>query len=292
MLHANGFSDAELDNFKHQMRVNILHTIIALCRATNLNEFSTPAKRDDAVYFASINVYETELTPTIATRIEELWNEMALREVYDRRSTLQLQSNAKYLLESAVRVADPFYEPTEQDILTTKIRTTGVVELQFILDGVKFKVLDVGGQRAERKKWHIFFPDVSALIFVVALDDYDLKLREDEKVNRMEDSMTLFSQICNMPIFGDTSIILFLNKKDLFKEKLLRSDLTLLFPDYPGGDYKFACSFVERKYLEKLNTNRKLYSHFTCGISTKNIRQVFNDVRTSILLANLQATGF
>jgi hypothetical protein len=59
-------------------------------------------------------------------------------------------------------------------------------------------------------------------------------MREDEKVNRMEDSMTLFSQICNMPVFDDTSIILFLNKKDLFKEKLLRSDLSVLFPDYEG----------------------------------------------------------
>jgi guanine nucleotide-binding protein G(i) subunit alpha len=45
ILHANGFSEAEIDNFKHQIRINILHAIIALCRASNMNEFVTPARR-------------------------------------------------------------------------------------------------------------------------------------------------------------------------------------------------------------------------------------------------------
>ena len=53
-------------------------------------------------------------------------------------------------------------------------------------------MVDVGGQRNERKKWIHCFQDVTALIFCVAMSEYDLKLYEDERVNRMHESVTLF----------------------------------------------------------------------------------------------------
>ena len=48
-----------------------------------------------------------------------------------------------------------------------------------------------------------------------ALSEYDLTLEEDEDVNRMHESMKLFSSICNNKWFEAASIILFLNKKVL-----------------------------------------------------------------------------
>ena len=51
----------------------------------------------------------------------------------------------------------------------------------------------------------------------------------------MQESLKLFDSICNNKWFGDTSIILFLNKKDLFEEKILRSPLTICFPEYTGN---------------------------------------------------------
>lgn len=63
---------------------------------------------------------------------------------------------------------------------------------------------------------------------------YDLVLAEDEEMNRMIESMKLFDSICNSKWFVDTSIILFLNKKDLFEEKIKISPLTICFPEYTG----------------------------------------------------------
>lgn len=63
---------------------------------------------------------------------------------------------------------------------------------------------------------------------------YDLVLAEDEEMNRMIESMKLFDSICNSKWFVDTSIILFLNKKDLFEEKIRRSPLNSCFPEYTG----------------------------------------------------------
>ena len=82
----------------------------------------------------------------------------------------------------------------------------------------------MGGQRS----------DVTAIIFRVAMSEYDQALHEDEKTNRMQESLKLFDSICNNKWFTDTSIILFLNKKDLFAEKIKRSPLTVCFPEYPG----------------------------------------------------------
>jgi len=41
-------------------------------------------------------------------------------------------------------------------------------------------MFDVGGQRSERKKWIHCFEGVTAIIFIVAMSEYDLMLAEDQ----------------------------------------------------------------------------------------------------------------
>ena len=114
-------------------------------------------------------------------------------------------------------------------------------------------IFDVGGQRSERKKWINCYEDVTAVIFCVALSGYDLLLAEDDEVvcrplllivlqpclffyqkNRMRESLKLFDSICNNKWFVDTAIILFLNKKDIFEQKIRTSPLQICFPEYKG----------------------------------------------------------
>lgn len=75
-------------------------------------------------------------------------------------------------------------------------------------------------------------------------------LAEDEEMNRMIESMKLFDSICNSKWFVETSIILFLNKKDLFEEKISKSPLTICFPEYTG---KYLFMLFE-KYLKFSNS--------------------------------------
>ncbi|EPY84355.1 hypothetical protein CB1_000482006 [Camelus ferus] len=106
-------------------------------------------------------------------------------------------------------------------------------------------MFDVGGKQSERKKWIRRFAGVPAIIFCVALSAYDLVLAEDKEMNRMHESMKLFDSICNK-WFTDTSIILFLNKKDLFEEKITHSPLTICFPEYTGANkYDEAASYIQ-----------------------------------------------
>lgn len=100
---------------------------------------------------------------------------------------------------------------------------------------------DVGGQRSQRRKWVYCFEDAKAVLFIVALSGYDMTLLEDPSVNRLEESLNLFEQIVNNRWFKEASFVLFLNKLDLFREKIMSTSrhLRQFFPDYRGNTQSY-----------------------------------------------------
>ena len=121
-----------------------------------------------------------------------------------------MNDSAKYFLDQLDAITSPYFLPSTQDILRSRVKTTGIVEINFKVKDLNFRVFDVGGQRSERKKWIHCFEDVTSIIFLVALSEYDLVLVEDESVNRMQESLRLFDSICNNKYFVNTAFILFL----------------------------------------------------------------------------------
>jgi len=275
ILHLNGFTEDELDNFRTDIRVNILQSISSLV-SNALPSSIRPELQEYAREISEINEYKTQLTPELARVVANLWKDKAVKESYNKRADVQIQSNASFLLDSVERIASADYIPTETDILCCRVRTTGVVEVKFVVENVMFKIMDVGGQRSERKKWINFFDGISALMYVVALDEYDLKLFEDETANRMLESLRLWEEMCNAAVFAKTPTILFLNKKDLLKEKLLKVNLSNYFPEYKGGsDYKQACAFIKHKFVS-LNRGQKKH------IYSSNLRYLYKKYTTSV----------
>lgn len=51
---------------------------------------------------------------------------------------------------------------------------------------------------------------------------FDQRLEEDSRVNRLEDSINLWTSICSSKLLAKTQLILFLNKCDLLRRKLKR----------------------------------------------------------------------
>lgn len=100
----------------------------------------------------------------------------------------------------------------------------------------------------------------------------------------MQESLKLFDSICNNKWFTDTSIILFLNKKDLFEEKIRKSPLTICFPEYTGGqEYGEAAAYIQAQFEAKnKSTSKEIYCHMTCATDTNNIQFVSFDLPTLI----------
>lgn len=86
--------------------------------------------------------------------------------------------------DSIDRIGAVDYIPTDQDILRSRVKTTGITETTFRIGDLTYRMFDVGGQRSERKKWIHCFENVTAIIFLVAISEYDQVLIEDESVVR------------------------------------------------------------------------------------------------------------
>eukprot|EP00301_Raphidiophrys_heterophryoidea_P005702 c12363_g1_i1.p2 GENE.c12363_g1_i1~~c12363_g1_i1.p2 ORF type:complete len:198 (+),score=44.24 c12363_g1_i1:551-1144(+) len=197
-------------------------------------------------------------------------------------------------MEHIARVSASQYLPTTEDVLRVRVKTTGIVENQWTMNGTLFRMFDVGGQRSERRKWIHHFDNVTAVIFVAALSEFDQTLEEDPTMNRMLEALTLFDQICNSRFFLATSMILFLNKKDLFEKKILTADLRVCFPDYTGTqDFESTAGFIETKFIERnRQPERRVYVHRTCATNTDNIAFVFNAVKDIVFQSSLRGSGF
>ncbi|CUM47528.1 Guanine nucleotide-binding protein subunit alpha [Debaryomyces fabryi] len=230
----------------------------------------------------------------IADAISKLWElDSGIQNCFDRSNEFQLESSAVYYFECIHKFADPTYLCNDMDILKGRIKTTGITETNFNINSFKFKVLDAGGQRLERKKWIHCFDNITAILFVLAISEYDQMLFEDEKVNRMHESIILFDSLCNSKWFLNTPFILFLNKIDLFESKLSKSPLRKYFPDYTGKatDLDEAVKFFEKIFLNLNTTKKPIYVHRTCATDSKSMKFVLSAVTDLIVQQNLMKSG-
>jgi guanine nucleotide-binding protein G(o) subunit alpha len=173
------------------------------------------------------------------------------------------------------------------------VRTTGIVENRFEVEKNNFQIFDVGGQRNERKKWIHCFEGVTAVLFVCAISEYDQTCFEDETTNRMKEALSLFDEIANSRFFVDSAMILFLNKRDLFAEKIKRVPLKVCFPEYEGKDeYDESIAYIQSRFeLQSKNKSRALYCHITCATDKNNVQAVFNAVKDIVIRQSLAEGG-
>uniref|UniRef100_UPI003AB0813A guanine nucleotide-binding protein subunit alpha-13-like isoform X2 n=1 Tax=Centroberyx gerrardi TaxID=166262 RepID=UPI003AB0813A len=218
---------------------------------------------------------ETSVFLQYLPSIKALWADSGIQNAYDRRREFQLT-----------------YVPSQQDILLARKPTKGIHEYDFEIKNVPFKMVDVGGQRSERRRWFECFDSVTSILFLVSSSEYDQVLMEDRQTNRLRESLNIFETIVNNRVFINVSIILFLNKTDLLEEKVKNVPLKDYFDDYTGPEHSLrdVQAFMVECFRGKRRdaSQKPLYHHFTTAINTENIRLVFRDVKDTILHDNLK----
>mmetsp|Transcript_6556 Transcript_6556/g.10717 ORF Transcript_6556/g.10717 Transcript_6556/m.10717 type:complete len:359 (-) Transcript_6556:191-1267(-) len=241
----------------------------------------------------------TPIDVTLGDAIKEFWNDPGIQKVWDRRAEYHIIESVQYYFERMDKIKATSYLPDKDDILYSRVRTTGIVTEQYVINGTTFEMYDVGGQRNERKKWIHCFEGVTAIIFVAALSEYDQKLFEDASSNRMVEALDLFESICNNVFFRNASIILFLNKNDLFTTKIQKVSIKAQAPfsDFEGaeGSYDDGVAYFLKKFTDRKKSgdeHHTIYHHCTCATDTRNVRVVFDSCKEIIMKENLKDSGF
>ncbi|TNM85438.1 hypothetical protein fugu_007709 [Takifugu bimaculatus] len=242
IIHSNGFTKQELITFKPAVLDNLLTSMkfvlhgmgvlrINLANSRNkplklCRRVATRGRHCDTIRERSMPILSSHVGGalmkirccflSLATAFSCLWSDEGVRSAVARGYEYELNDSALYFFENMIRITSPEYVPTEMDVLRVRLRTTGVIETQFKVKHLVFRMYDVGGQRTERRKWIGCFEDVRAVLFVVSLSGYDMTLVEDP------------------------SMILFMNKLDLFQDKVLHSGrhLRLYLPQFKGALFR------------------------------------------------------
>ncbi|KAI9090496.1 G-protein complex alpha subunit GpaA/FadA [Phlyctochytrium arcticum] len=298
LIHGVPFSDDERLSYRPAILGNVMSCGKMLSEAMIRLEIphGSPVGQaaSAAILAAPASYGEGEnVPPNIVTAIKAMWKDTGIQECYKRANEFQLIDSCKYYMDELDRICAPTYTPNDQDILRARVMTTTITENKFLIQGMVFRIYDVGGQRSERKKWAPYFDDVSSIIFLAAISAYDQKCFEDDATNRMLESLNLFDSIANHPLFRKKSMILFLNKVDLFREKIKTAPVKKYFPQFEGPNtFEAASEFFAHRFVGlNKSPERKIYIHYTWATDTSQIKTVFATVNAIILRENLHASG-
>ncbi|KXN87698.1 Guanine nucleotide-binding protein G(i) subunit alpha [Leucoagaricus sp. SymC.cos] len=223
--------------------------------------------------------------------VQTLWAHPTVKLLLHTQK-VRLEDSASFFLDEITRIAEPDYVPTTDDILNVRLQTLGVMEHSFpiTMGGLSYnwKIYDVGGARGQRQTWIPYFDDATAIIFLAPISAFDQYLDEDPKINRIEDSLQLFTAICSNKMLKDAHLVLLLNKTDLLKKKLaagitIRKYITS-YADRPNT-YETAAAYF-KSHFQQVHKKKDAWHRVLWVVSILFFSFLFCSLRENIIIVD------
>lgn len=326
IIYGAGFSEHDLQTiWAPRVNENVVTAMKALCDgASDLgleDQIQNKAAFDqftsnEAIYGVGSALSEDFSLVEVGPVIKTLWADPGIQAAWARRSEYQVIESHVHYFENIDQMMQPNYLPSQDDVLLCRSRTTGIVETVLDIDSSEFHIFDVGGQRNERRKWIHCFDEVTAVIFVAALSEFDQVLFEDSRQNRMVEAIDIFHEHFHSAVFARSAFILFLNKSDLFEKKLQTKAINSVpeWSDFSGptlnplaagehtkeevkAAFDAGVAYFQNKFetapKAKPNTpQRDLFVHITTATNTENARTILEACKHMILKIAVGGGGF
>ena len=126
---------------------------------------------------------DSNLVETIES-IKILWSDSNFRGILEfggQAGKFQIDCNVKYFMDRIDRIFSKNYMPTDDEYFRFYMRTTGVSEEKFEIatppskEVETFSFIDVGGQRAERRKWFgLVTHQIKSVVYICAISEFDM----------------------------------------------------------------------------------------------------------------------
>jgi len=308
-LYENDHTDADRKLMKYMVNRGIASAMRTLCEeALTGEERAKHSSVDDVepeslaenkeliLEFSKANaesLLESKLDSKTFDNIKTVWEDPKIRYIFDKfGQILDLPATTPYFMGKLDAIKESDYLPNDEDILKVRSRSTGAVKLEFTIEGSKFELYDVGGQKIERKKWLANFSHVRAILYVAAISEYDMVMWEDKSTNRLQDALDLFGTVVATDELKPSAVVLFLNKCDLFQEKFDKVPLSNYFPNFTGATLEDAYQFLAKEFINRNPYPHKdIYAHVTCAMDKRNVDIVFHSVKATVIRGGLDCAG-
>jgi guanine nucleotide-binding protein G(i) subunit alpha len=226
----------------------------------------------------------------VYTHIQILWADEVVKKAFAtmKEKKEEYSENMDYFFDEVVT------EPSHDDYLKACAATTGVAQTKFEFDSMRFLISDVGGLRSERKKWIHMFDDVSAVVFVIALNSYPRSGKEGVE-SSIQDSLDIFKEYAYFK--GGIAKMLLFTKKDLFENELDANPFTQTFSDFTSVGTTGAVNpddamrFLADKFVALGDADESYYFNYVNTFEKDDIKRFMQDARNVILKKKLKAAG-
>eukprot|EP01080_Neovahlkampfia_damariscottae_P010746 gene10746-3366_t len=255
-----------------------------------LSKYKIEQKFDEIINHI-IDVHEMHAKPELnylnCELLSKLFFDNAIQLAYSKKYEFKLLSSVDHFIPRLKDIAMDNYIPSLEDIIHTRDKTEGLVELQFTKKKSTLRIIDIQGQKNNQKKWFHILDTVDFILFVVDISDYDQKCEHNPEINRLEESLNLFTDFTSNKLYLDKPIILTFNKYDIFKSKIKNINLNVcpLFQNAPENlsDEK-SFNLIRKMFISKNSkNNRKIMTAKSNATNQKIVSEIFDRIYAFIV---------
>lgn len=287
-----GYSLDERRKMRYDLHHDIISTMQKLWQGLRDNEREFPVEQKalaETVYNQVLKYpadRKTLLSPEQLQLLDDLWCTNIVQEMFEWSMHYDLIDGSTYLMNRIALFKDPDYLPTDAVIVHLHSVKKGISEVHFSFKNHHFNFVDFEGSRSPlKRRWLYYVDNIRALCFIIGLSDFDY-WDEELGVNRLEQTVTLWENICMNPIFGKCTLMMYFNKVDLLRKRVAITDLDKTYPVYVAGqDLWSIARFIESEFLQRMGARlqQDLFLHHICAVDIPIMKTVLRETMEIVM---------